>query len=212
LALKQPACQALGEASLDTLGCMPRLGRRPGRSTSRAAILDAARRVFATAGYDRATIRGIATAARVDPALVLHYFGSKEDLFSAAMDFPRPDEVFARVFVPGVDGLGERMARFFIDTWDSSSGVGLLGLLRSVHTRERAAAMMREFISAELLARVAPQLSGRDRELRAELAVSHLIGLAVLRYVLRLEPVASASSATLARRIGPTIQGYLDEG
>jgi AcrR family transcriptional regulator len=189
---------------------MPRLGRRPGRSTSRAAILEAARRVFATAGYDRATIRGIATAARVDPALVLHFFGSKEDLFSAAMDFPRPEDVFARVFVPGVDGLGQRMARFFIDTWDSSSGVGLLGLLRSVHTREPAAAMMREFISAELLERVAPQLSGRDRELRAELAVSHLLGVAVLRYVLRLEPIASASSATLARRIGPTIQAYLD--
>lgn len=75
---------------------MPPLGRRPGTSGSRAAILRAARRHFAEAGYDRATIRRIATAARVDPALVLHFFGTREELFSAAMDFPRPAEVLAR--------------------------------------------------------------------------------------------------------------------
>jgi AcrR family transcriptional regulator len=189
---------------------MPRLGRRPGTSGSRAAILRAARRQFAAVGYDRATIRRIATAANVDPALVLHYFATKDDLFSAAMDFPRPSEVLPRILGGGVAGLGERIATFFLEVWDSEGGEGLLGLVRSVHTSERAAAMMREFISSELLARVAPTLPGRDRELRAELAVSQLLGLAVLRYVIRLEPVASASPASLARRIGPTIQRYFD--
>ncbi len=189
---------------------MPPLGRRPGASGSRAAILRAARRQFAEAGYDRTTIRRIATAAHVDPALVLHFYGTKEDLFSAAMDFPRPADVLPQVFGPGISGLGERIARFFFEVWDSESGEGLLGLFRSVHTSEKAAAMMREFISRELLGRVAPTLSGRDRELRATLAVSHLLGVAVLRYVIRLEPLASASTAVLARRIGPTIQRYFD--
>jgi len=170
--------------------------------------LRAARRHFADVGYEQATIRRIAAAANVDPALVLHYFGSKDGLFAAAMDFPRPDTVIPETFGAGLDGLGERVARFFFTIWEGDAGVGLLGLLRSVHGSEKAAAMMREFISTELLARVTPTLSGRERELRAELAVSHLIGVAVLRYVVRLEPLASTPPATLVRRIGPTIQRY----
>jgi len=190
--------------------CVPRLGRRPGASGSRALILTAARRHFSEVGYDRATIRRIATAARVDPALVLHYFGSKDGLFSAAMDFPPPDAVFPQVFGPGIDGLGQRVATFFLTQWESEAGAGLLGMLRSVHTSDKAAAMMREFISTELLARVAPTLTGRDRELRATLAVSHLIGVAVIRYVVRLEPIASAPTATIAKRVGAVIQSYFD--
>jgi len=196
---------------LATLVCVPRLGRRPGASGSRAAILSAARRHFGEVGYERATIRRIATGARVDPALVLHYFGSKDGLFSAAMDVPRPDLVMAQVFAGGTRGLGVRLATFFLTLWESEAGAGLIGLLRSVHTSERAAAMMREFISSVLLARVAPTLSGRDRELRATLAVSHLIGVAVLRYVVKLEPVASTPTPALAKRVGKVIQGYFDQ-
>lgn len=189
---------------------MPRLGRRPGASGSRAAILSAARRHFGEVGYERATIRRIATGARVDPALVLHYFGSKDGLFSAAMDFPRPDSVIPQVFGRGTAGLGGRVATFFLTLWESEAGAGLIGMLRSVHTSERAAAMMREFISTELLGRVAPTLTGRDRELRATLAVSHLIGVAVMRYVVKLQPIASVPSATLAKRVGAVIQRYFD--
>jgi AcrR family transcriptional regulator len=188
---------------------MPR-GRRPGASGSRAAILNAARRHFGEVGYERATIRRIATVARVDPALVLHFFGSKDGLFSAAMDFPRPDTVIPQVFGPGTKGLGERVATFFLTLWESEAGPGLVGMLRSVHTSDKAAAMMREFIATELLSRVAPTLTGRARELRATLAVSHLIGVAVMRYVIRLEPIASAPPSLLAKRIGATIQRYFD--
>ena len=191
---------------------MPPRGRRPGASGSRATILSAARRHFAQVGYDRATIRAIARLARVDPKLVLHYFGSKDELFSAAMDFPRPDAVLGKVLAAGLPDLGERLARFFLEIWDSEQGAGLLGLLRSVHTSDRAAAMMREFIAAEMLSRVAPRLQGRERELRAELAVGQLVGVAVLRYIVKLEPVASASPATVARRVGPTLQAYFDGG
>lgn len=189
---------------------MPRTGRRPGTSGSREAILAAARAQFAQRGYERTTIRAIARAAGVDPALVLHFYGSKEDLFSAAMHFPRLADVLSQVFGAGTDGLGERVATFFFRTWDSPAGAGLLGLVRSVHTSEPAAAMMREFISQELLGRVAPTLPGRERKLRATLAVSHLLGVATLRYIVKLEPIASAPAATLARWIGPTIQRYFD--
>ena len=173
-------------------------------------ILSAARRHFGEVGYERATIRRIATGARVDPALVLHYFGSKDSLFSAAMDFPRPDAVIPQVFGDGTKGLGVRVATFFLTLWESEAGAGLIGMLRSVHTSERAAAMMREFISSALLARVAPTLTGRDRELRATLAVSHLLGVAVVRYVVKLEPVATTPTAALARRVGAVIQRYFD--
>jgi AcrR family transcriptional regulator len=174
--------------------------------------LAAARAHFAQRGYERTTIRGVARAAGVDPALVLHFYRTKEDLFSAAMHFPRLSDVLSEVFAPGAAELGERVTRFFFRTWDSPAGAGLLGLVRSVHTSEPAAAMMREFISQELLARVAPRLSGRERKLRATLAVSHLLGVATLRYVVKLEPIASAPAATLARWIGPTIQRYFDAG
>jgi AcrR family transcriptional regulator len=189
---------------------VPRLGRRPGASGSRAAILSAARRHFGEVGYERATIRRIAAGARVDPALVLHYFGSKDGLFSAAMDFPRPEAVIAEVFAAGTHGLGARLAAFFLTLWESEAGASLIGMLRSVHTSEKAAAMMREFISSVLLSRVAPTLSGRDRELRATLAVSHLLGVAVLRYVVKLEPIASTPTPALAKRVGAVIQRYFD--
>ena len=146
---------------------MPRRGRRPGVSVSRATILAAARRYFAAVGYDRATIRAIARAAKVDPALVLHYFGTKETLFSEALDFPRPDQVLPVVLGGGAKALGPRIATLFFDMWESEHGAGLLRILHLVHTSDRAAAMMREFIASELLARMAPTLSGRDRELRA---------------------------------------------
>ena len=189
---------------------MARRGRRPGASGSRAAILAAARTHFAAVGYDRATIRGIAAAADVDPALVLHFFGSKEALFSAAMAFPRPTAMVPKVFGPGTEGLGERIAMYFLETWESPGGASLLGLLRSVHTSEAAARMMRAFVEGALLSRGAPMLGGRERRRRATRAASPLLGRAIMRYVLHLEPVASASTGRLAAWIGPTIQRYFE--
>src|SRR6266850_4806448 len=138
---------------------MPRTGRRPGAGGTREKVLAAARSHFSEAGYDGATVRGIAAAAGVDPALVLHYFGSKEGVFRAAMDFPiDPAEFIPRLLAPGLDGVGERLTRFFLDTWDSPAGQPLLGLIRSVVGNENAAGMMREFIGREVLARIARAL------------------------------------------------------
>ena len=189
---------------------MPRSGRRPGPGGTKETILAAARTHFGAAGYDRGTIRGIAAEAGVDPALVLHYFGSKEGVFRAAVDFPfDPAELLPRLLAPGLVGIGERLVRFFLDTWDSPAGSPMLGVIRSVVGSESAAAMMREFVSREVLGRLADATQRDQPQVRAGLAASHLIGLAMVRYVIRLEPLASASPELIAAWVGPAIQSYL---
>ncbi|TMC73701.1 MAG: TetR/AcrR family transcriptional regulator [Chloroflexi bacterium] len=191
---------------------MPRTGRRPGAGGTREKILAAARAHFSEVGYESGTVRGIAGTAGVDPALVLHYFGSKEGVFRAAMDFPiDPAEFIPRLLAPGLDGLGERLTRFFLDTWDSPAGRPLLGMIRSVVGNETAAALMREFVSREVLGRLAKALDVDRPELRTSLAASSLIGLAMLRYVVKVEPLASATSDQVSRWVGPAVQRYLTD-
>jgi AcrR family transcriptional regulator len=185
-------------------------GRRPGESGSRERILAAARAVFAAGGYAEATIRAIAARAKVDPALVLHYFGSKEGVFAAAMEFPfDPAEVIPGLLEPGLEELGERLARFFFQTWDGPRGRPLVGLLRSAAGNQRAAEMLRDFVSEAMIGRLAAALPAANPRLRASLVGSQLIGAAVLRYVVGLEPLASASVDELAEWLGPTLQEYL---
>jgi len=191
---------------------MPRTGRRPGAGGTREQILAAARSHFAEAGFDNATIRGIAAAAGVDPALVLHYYGSKEGVFRAAVNVPiEPGEFLPRLLEEGLDGLGERLVRFFVTTWDSPAGSPLLGVIRSVVTSETAAALLRDFVSREILSRLAEGLELDRPQLRASLAASQLIGLAMLRYVVRVEPLASAPPADVAAWLGPTLQRYFTD-
>ena len=191
---------------------MPRTGRRPGAGGTREKILEAARAHFGEAGYEGATIRGIATAAEVDPALVFHYFGSKEGTFRAALEFPfDPSQVIPRLLEPGLEGLGIRLATFFLDTWDSPSGSPLLAMVRSVLANEDAAALLRDFISREVLGRLALAIELDRPQLRASLAGSQLVGLAILRYVVRLEPLASAPAAEVAAWLGPALQRYLTD-
>ena len=191
---------------------MPRTGRRPGAGGTREKILGAARTQFARHGYDGATVRGIAAAARVDPKLVLHYFESKESLFKAAMEFPfDPAQDIPRLLQPGLDDLGVRLARFFIEVWDSPAGGRAHALIRSVVTSKSAAALMRDFVHREVLARLAEALELDHPEVRASLAASQLIGLAMLRYVVRVEPIASAPPDKVASWIGPTLQRYFTD-
>jgi len=191
---------------------MARTGRRPGSGGTRDQILAAARSHFGEVGYEGATIRGIAAAARVDPKLVLHYFDSKEGVFRAAVDFPiDPAEFMPRLLEPGLEGLGWRVVRFFLETWESPAGSPLLALIRSVVASNSAASLLREFVSREILARVAEALELDQPPLRASLAASQLIGLAMLRYVVKVEPLASASPEKVAAWIGPTLQRYFTD-
>jgi AcrR family transcriptional regulator len=189
-----------------------RSGRRPGSPSTREAILAAARGHFAEAGYEGATLRGIAAAAGVDAKLILHYFGSKAGVFSAAVAFPiDPAAALPPLLDPGLDGLGARLVGFFVGTLESPAGSPMLALIRSAVAGEPAAALVREYVRREILARVAAPLRVEQPELRASLVASQLVGLAVVRYVIGLEPLASASPDAIGAWLGPTVQRYLTE-
>jgi AcrR family transcriptional regulator len=191
---------------------MARTGRRPGLGGTRERILAAARSDFGKSGYEGTTIRGIAAQAKVDPALVMHYFESKDGVFRAAVKFPvDPAEFIPRLLAPGLDGLGERLVRVFVETWDSPAGSPLLGLIRSVVGNEDAAALLREFVTREVLGRIARALALDEPQLRAAMVASQLVGLAMIRYVVKVEPLASARTDDLVAWLGPTLQRYLTD-
>jgi AcrR family transcriptional regulator len=189
-------------------------GRRPGESGTREAILAAAKEAFGTKGYDATSLRGVARAVGVDPALVTHFFGSKDGLFAAALALPvDPGTLVPALLEGGPDGLGERVVRTFLGVWDSTPGQGpMLAMLRSAASHEDSAAMLRELLTRTLLRPLAQGAGAGRPDLRAALLASQVVGLAVTRYVLRLEPVASASADELAPLYGPTLQRYLTGG
>lgn len=190
-----------------------RTGRRPGPSTTRTEILEAARASFAELGYDRTTVRGVAARAGVDPALVHRFYGSKDDLLAAALTVAlNPGERIPELMEGAASALGERVVRYFLSVWEESpSREVLIGMLRSAATNERAATQLREFFGREVLGRIAAQLGHEDAELRATLAGSQLLGLAMARYVIRFDPLASADPQTIVATIAPTLQRYLAE-
>ena len=188
-----------------------RTGRRPGDARSREQILTAARESFAATGYDATTIRGVATTAGVDPALVHYFFGTKDGLFAAVMELPlNPSQVADEVLAGDVDGLGERLARRFLEVWDDPvTGPPLVGLIRGAASHEPSADQLREIVGRAILLRIAASLGRPDAVLRANLCAAELIGTALLRYVLRVEPLASTDPAVLVGWLGPTLQRYL---
>jgi AcrR family transcriptional regulator len=185
-------------------------GRRPGTTTTRDAILTAARELFAARGYEGTTIRGIATHAEVDPALVHHFFGSKDDLFLTVLEVPETVMAGIPPLIAGDPGnAGEHLTRFYLGLYESpDTGTALLTALRSAVAQEQAARVLRESITARLFAAVREVLPDRA-ELRMSLAMSHLTGLAIGRYVLGVPPVSQMTIDELVVWVGPTIQGYL---
>jgi len=188
-----------------------RTGRRPGASDSREAILGAARDAFVGSGYRAATIRGIAVAAGVDPALVMHFFGNKEQLFAEAMRPPvDPAAALAGAIAGDRSTAGHALAKFFLDAWESDARRRvLLGLVRSAVSEESAAAMLRDGLHVPV-ERVLRNLGVDRPALRSSLVGAQLMGLAMARYVVRLQGAAEASPSELAAAIGPTLQRYID--
>lgn len=185
-------------------------GRRPAGEDTRGALLDAARVEFTERGYEGATVRAIAQRAGVDAAMVNHWFGSKDALFVAALEIPvDPDEIIARLLDGTPDQLAERILRTFLSVWDATGGGPLTALMRSVASHEEAARMMREFVGRVIFGRVVSTVAPDQPELRAALCGSQIAGLGLLRYVIRLEPLASADHATVVSAIGPNLQRYL---
>jgi AcrR family transcriptional regulator len=195
-----------------------RTGRRAGDSGTRAAILAAARQEFADRGYDGATIRAIAAGAGVDPALVHHFYGTKERLFAAAMQLPVvPSERITAALTaktrPAGRSMGEHLVASALALWEGADmREPFVGLLRSAVTSDQAAEMLREFLTEAILGPVASVAGGADpgtAAFRASMVASQMLGLAVARYVLKFGPVASASQEELVAAIGPTIDRYL---
>jgi AcrR family transcriptional regulator len=194
-----------------------RTGRRSGESGTSEAILEAARAQFASRGYQGATIRGIAADAGVDPALVHHFYGTKDALFAAAMRMPVvPSEAIAAALASAPEaGLGEYMVRTALALWESD-GVkeAFTGLIRSAVASEQAMAMLREFVADSILTTIAraPGLAGlsrAERDYRVAMVATQMLGLALTRLVIGLPVVAGASVDELAATVGPAVDRYL---
>jgi AcrR family transcriptional regulator len=185
-----------------------RRGRRPAAADTRGLVLAAAKAEFTERGYDATTLRGIARRAQVDARTVHHYFDGKDALFVEAIRFPaRPQEVLGQVLADlqvddRVDGLGEMLVRVFLGIWESDGGgERVAATLGAASSSPALARLLREFVTREIMAPV-----------RACLAASQMIGVAMLRYVIKVEPLASADADQLAMWLGPTIQRYIVPG
>ncbi|MFC3994547.1 TetR family transcriptional regulator [Nocardiopsis sediminis] len=184
---------------------MARTGRRPGATRTRDQILSAAREQFAELGFGGATIRGIARAAEVDPALVHHFFGSKEDVFVAAMRLPyNPATVIREILAQAGPDPAPSVLRGLLRIWDApETQATMVGLIRSAVADDRTARVIRDFLSDMVVQQVSAELGVPP--LRATAAASQLLGLIVLRYVLRIEPVASAGHEDIVREYSPAL-------
>ncbi|MFC8872805.1 TetR family transcriptional regulator [Streptomyces sp. NPDC057148] len=188
---------------------------RPPRTESadtRARILTAAREEFSERGYEKTSVRGIGKAAGVDAALVHHYFGTKEQVFEAAIEvaFAPALEAPDAIGDGPLDDVGERLTRFIIGVWENpATRKPVLAIVRSAVNNETAAAVFRRLIAAQVMRRVAARLERPDAELRVELAAAQLVGCAMLRYVIKVEPLASADPEDLVARLAPVVQGHL---
>ncbi len=198
----------------ETEASAPRRRGRPPRTESagtRDRILATAREEFSERGYEKTSIRGIAKAAGVDPALVHHYFGTKEKVFEAAIEVAfAPTQGAPQALEGPLGEVGERLTRFFFDLWENpATRAPMLAILRSALNNETAAAVFRRLIAGQLLYRIAGRLGREDAELRAELAAAQLVGCALLRYVIKAEPVASADAEQIVAALAPVVQSHL---
>ncbi len=195
-----------------TQGAPRRRGRRPGGTDTRAALVDAARAVFIEQGYDGATVRAIAARAGVDAAMVNHWFGGKEGLFAeAVLKLPfNPKDVADRLLDGDVDDLGRRIVRTFLTTWDTTGGGVFTALMRSITSHEQAAHVLRDFLIKHIVERVLRTVcEPRDIEFRSTLVASQLVGMGMVRYVARFEPLSSTDIDTMVEAVAPTIQRYI---
>jgi AcrR family transcriptional regulator len=197
--------------TVESRGRRKRPGRPPGTSDTRERILVNARELFARNGIDKTSIRSIANAADVDPALVHHYFGTKEQLFAAAIHIPiDPMQVIVPMRETPVEELGLRLPSLLLPLWDSELGSGLIATLRSMLSGNDVGlvrSFLQEVITAEVGARVDdPPGSGR---IRVQFVASQLVGVVMARYILELEPFKSLPAALIAETIAPNLQRYL---
>lgn len=189
-----------------------KLGRRPGNSDARKDILIAAQNLFALYGYDRTSMRKVAAAAAVDPALVVHYFKTKQQLFIESMLplFELPKQL-PNMLQGDRETIGLRLAQLFVGmTSEPSVRTLMLGMFKSVSSEEAAAKMLHTFVQGAIIEQVEPFLPGQQKKLRANLLGSQLVGLFITRYIIKLEPIASASDDVLIGELADRLQSFFD--
>ncbi|ONI68444.1 TetR family transcriptional regulator [Kribbella sp. ALI-6-A] len=186
-------------------------GRRPGGPDTRGEILRAARESFAGNGFAGTSLRGVARAAGVDAALVHHYFGGKDELFVEAMALPiDPRQVAATIVGGPPEELGRRIVTVFLGVWESAEGQQRMkALLRSMVSSDQVAHLMRDGMTRMIIGPVSETLGVPDARLRVGLVASQLVGIALVRYLLELDPVTTTPTAELIDRIAPALQQYL---
>lgn len=186
-------------------------GRRKGGSDTRALIEAAARRQFAELGYDRASLRQIAQEAGVDPSLVSHFFGNKQQLFLRVVQLPfAPSEAVARITAGAPEQAGLRLARFVVGLLErEQTRLLIISVLRAALSEPEAAGLLRNVLIGQVLIPIAEHLAAGDAALRASLVMSQVGGLILARYIMALEPLVARTPAEVITMLAPTFQRYL---
>ncbi|MDJ0393210.1 TetR family transcriptional regulator [Rhodococcus sp. G-MC3] len=186
-------------------------GRRPGQSGTRERILAVARTRFAGSGFDKTSVRSVAADAGVDSALVHHYFGTKRELFVAAIELPiDPGIILQPVLAADTNVLGEALITAVMNVWESDQGEAVVAAFRSLIVEGDTTligSFLMEVVLREIAARV-DEPPGSAPE-RFTLVATQMSGLLLTRYILKLEPIASMPQARVIASIGPTLQRYL---
>jgi AcrR family transcriptional regulator len=188
-----------------------RRGRRQGEPVSRDAVLAAAKRRFAEQGYDKTTLRDIARDAHVDPSMVLYLFGSKAELFRESLRLILDPDVLVESIGDASGDVGVRILRTYLRMWeDPETGHSMVSMLQSATSNSDAHEAFRGFVESYVLPAVSGALGGGEQaRLRATLVASQLVGVAMLRYVMRVGPLVSLSGDDIVKLISPTVQRYL---
>lgn len=186
-------------------------GRPTGTSDTKETILSCARELFARNGFKNTSVRSIAAAAGVDAALVHHYFGTKQQLFAAAVHIPiDPQMVLGPLRSTPVDELGHTLPSLLLPIWDSELGAGFIAALRTMLGGDEVTLLrtfLEDVITAEVGARVDnPPGTGR---IRVQFVASQLMGVVMARYILELEPFRSLPVPQIIETIGPNLQRHL---
>jgi AcrR family transcriptional regulator len=188
-----------------------RPGRPPGSSDTRERILDSARELFARNGIDKTSIRAVAAGAGVDPALVHHYYGTKQQLFAAAIHIPiDPMEVIGPLRETPVGEIGYKLPLLLLPLWDSEAGKGFIAELRSLLAGNDVS-LIRSFLQEVIAVEVGSRVDNPPGTgiIRIQFVASQLVGVVMARYILELEPFKSLPVERIAKTIGPNLQRYL---
>lgn len=197
-----------------------RRGRRGGSAASRDHILETARRQFAEHGFEGTSLRQVARVAGVDPAMIHHFFKGKDELFALSVELPAdPEQVLSGVAGSDPGQRAELIVRAVLRLWESPAQPSLVAFLRGTLGSKAKTALLREMVNRTIISRIMAGVPGTPDEvaLRGDLVATQMVGLMMVRYVVRLEPLASAEPEDIVRLISPNVQRYLtgnllDEG